>query len=264
MVTCARCGAESPEGMNVCRACGGALDSRARHCVSCGRAIDWNANVCPYCGHDFRLTQAGSRKEPMSTGIKILLYLVSFFIWIAGIVIGIIYMTRTDPEEKRVGKICLVLGIVSIVVSIGLAFTLYALVLGFGSPGDGINSTPTTFLSRTIDGDEMRFTFGPVSSEVRWSDVTFLLEDGTGAAIWQPSTTDLTGAGLVTEAYPAEYMSGMTVTFSATDASGNGLINGNDYFTLAASPAFDVSAVYQVTVIYEPTSGLMASSTFSG
>lgn len=92
--------------------------SSVRNCVSCGRSISWDANVCPYCGHDYRMqsfapVQAAGQ---MSDGMKILLYIISFLFSIVGIIIGVYYMTKPEPEYKEVGKICLVLALVGIVI----------------------------------------------------------------------------------------------------------------------------------------------------
>jgi hypothetical protein len=48
--------------------------------------------------------------------LKFVLYALSFLIPIVGIVVGVIYMSRGDPESKSLGQVCLVLGIVSIVL----------------------------------------------------------------------------------------------------------------------------------------------------
>jgi len=90
-----------------------------RNCVSCGRSISWDANVCPYCGHDYRMqSYAPMQSSQMSDGMKILLYIVSFLFSIVGIIIGVYYMTKNDPEYKEVGKICLILGLVGIVIGV--------------------------------------------------------------------------------------------------------------------------------------------------
>lgn len=107
-----------------------------RSCVACGRAIAWDVNVCPYCGHDFRPQMAGMQQpmygqpmpqhEAVSGGMKILLYLLSFFIPIVGFIIGAIYYTK--PETKEVGKMCIILGILSIVFVVVCWVVLAALV----------------------------------------------------------------------------------------------------------------------------------------
>jgi len=91
--------------------------SGTRSCVGCGRAIAWDANVCPYCGHDFRVQMAPQMAQPqISEGMKILFYILSFLIFIVGIIIGVIYYTKSDPESKHVGKMCIILAIVGVLV----------------------------------------------------------------------------------------------------------------------------------------------------
>lgn len=58
------------------------------------------------------------RGETISSGVKILFYLLSFFIPIVGFIIGAIYYSKPEPELKEVGKMCLILAVLSIVVSI--------------------------------------------------------------------------------------------------------------------------------------------------
>ncbi len=53
----------------------------------------------------------------MSGGLKVLLYILSFFIPVVGIILGIIWMNDQDPEKKAIGKNCLVISILSIVLS---------------------------------------------------------------------------------------------------------------------------------------------------
>ena len=89
-----------------------------RNCVSCGRAIAWDANVCPYCGRDYRVQMmAPAQAQPfMSEGVKVILYILSFLIWIVGIIIGVIYYTKPDQESKEFGKMCLILAVLGLVV----------------------------------------------------------------------------------------------------------------------------------------------------
>jgi predicted nucleic acid-binding Zn ribbon protein len=93
--------------------------SGTRNCVGCGRAIAWDANVCPYCGHDFRVQMAPQMAQPqISDGMKILFYILSFLIFIVGIIIGVIYYTKPDPESKHVGKMCIILAVVGALVGV--------------------------------------------------------------------------------------------------------------------------------------------------
>ena len=48
--------------------------------------------------------------------MKIFLYLLSFIIPIVGFIIGAIYYTKPEPEYKHVGKMCIILGLLSILL----------------------------------------------------------------------------------------------------------------------------------------------------
>ncbi|MBN1177991.1 MAG: hypothetical protein JXD18_02185 [Anaerolineae bacterium] len=61
--------------------------------------------------------------------VKFLLYALSFFIPLAGVIIGVIFLSRPDPESKGMGQACLILGIVSFVLTCCL--TVAASALGF-------------------------------------------------------------------------------------------------------------------------------------
>ncbi|WP_286229601.1 hypothetical protein [Neobacillus mesonae] len=63
----------------------------------------------------------------MSGGLKFLLYLVSFLIPIVGIILGIIWMNDQELDKKAVGKNCLIVAIVSIVLSCVCWFALSAM-----------------------------------------------------------------------------------------------------------------------------------------
>ncbi len=262
MVRCQKCGLESPEGTTVCSACGSMLEAGVRHCVSCGRSIDFSANVCPYCGHDFRFAPSAPAKESLSTGMRVLLYLVSVFVWIAGIIIGIVFMTKDDPEYKRVGKICLILGVVSILINVGLAAVLYVMVLGFG--GEAGHPTPFAVLSDTPTVGGVKVTFISVSEEVPWSDVALLLSDNLNSASWHPVSSDLTGAVLEQQDCGSDMLGSLAVSLAVTDLAGNGVVDGGDYFVLAPSPSFSAATTYTVTVMWEPSGGNMGQAYFSG
>jgi hypothetical protein len=105
----------------------------SRSCVGCGRAIAWDANVCPYCGHDYRYPAAAPRAETISDGMKILFYILSFLIWIAGIIIGVIYYSKDDPESKQVGKNCIIIAIISLVLGTVCGILIWVMALGFST-----------------------------------------------------------------------------------------------------------------------------------
>ena len=137
---CPYCNQDNPENSRFCGQCRQPLPGPAsgqRYCVSCGRAIGWDVNVCPYCGWDYRFPQASPEPE-VSGGMRALLYLVSLMIPLAGFIIGAIYYTKPERVYKHVGKICLILGVVGILLSVVLAALLYVMVIGFG----GIQGDP--------------------------------------------------------------------------------------------------------------------------
>jgi hypothetical protein len=59
--------------------------------------------------------------------MKFFLYVLSFAIPLVGIILGFVYMSRPDPESKRLGQACLIIAIVgtilicciSVVASVG-------------------------------------------------------------------------------------------------------------------------------------------------
>lgn len=143
---CPYCGFENVGSPAFCISCGHELavapvaavspsgGTGSRFCVSCGRAIQFDANVCPYCGHDYRYPSYRMRQpETISSGLRVVFYILSFLIPLVGIVLAVVYMTRPDPEPKEVGKICLILAVISIALTVVFAVILYFLVLGFAS-----------------------------------------------------------------------------------------------------------------------------------
>src|SRR5512137_1697216 len=100
-----------------------------RSCVGCGRAISWDANVCPYCGHDFRVQMAAPAQPQISEGMKILFYILSFLFFIVGIIIGVIYYTKPDPESKHVGKMCIILAVLGVVVGVVCGLAIWGATL---------------------------------------------------------------------------------------------------------------------------------------
>lgn len=65
----------------------------------------------------------------VSTGIRALLYLLSICIPAAGSVAGTIIYTNAKPEYKRVGKMCMMLSAVGLVVIFALGVWLFVVIL---------------------------------------------------------------------------------------------------------------------------------------
>ena len=87
-----------------------------RNCVSCGRSIAWDANVCPYCGRDYRFQAMAPQQAQVSEGMKILLYIISFLIPLVGFIVGAVYYTKPEREYRELGKMCIILGVVGVLL----------------------------------------------------------------------------------------------------------------------------------------------------
>ena len=68
-------------------------------------------------------------EEPIESGIRALLYFGSVFVPLAGFIIGAIFLTNPGLEHKRVGKICLMLGVIGILMPVILAVLFYAVLI---------------------------------------------------------------------------------------------------------------------------------------
>ena len=63
--------------------------------------------------------------------LKFILYALSFFIPLVGIIAGIIFMSKGDPEASSLGKTCLIISIVAIVIGccLGVGFSVVPIIL---------------------------------------------------------------------------------------------------------------------------------------
>lgn len=73
-------------------------------------------------------------------GLKVLLYIVSFLVPLAGIIIGIIFYTKDTSEEKKFGKTCIILAVVAIVVMCLCFCAFYGLTIGLAILGEASSS----------------------------------------------------------------------------------------------------------------------------
>lgn len=58
----------------------------------------------------------GEGNKPLEP--KWLWYVLSFIVPLVGIILGIIYMQKPEPEVKKFGKTCLIVAIISVVACI--------------------------------------------------------------------------------------------------------------------------------------------------
>lgn len=234
--------------------------------MSCGRAIQFDANVCPYCGHDYRIAMVPAQQRPIvSGGMRILFYILSLIIPLVGFIIGAIYYMRPDPESKHIGRICIILAIVGILIIVGVATVLYVLTLGhvFVTPGP-----PTSSLTKTTVDYGVKLTFASISDNTPWSEVTIVLQGSNGNAVsWSPMTADLDGGSPTQKSFaPVALGSIANVWCNVTDLAGNGNVNRGDCLTLATSSAasFSASTTYTVTILHKPTAEEICHLSFTG
>lgn len=232
------------------------MSSDFRLCVSCGRTVDSGLRLCPYCGHDsqeYVQSALTPHEEPIPREVRILLYILSFSIWIAGVVVGLIYRLNPGPEHKRVGKNCLILAVVGIVLWAGLAALMYVMVLNFGSTSTG---TPTATFSASAIPDGKQINVVTITkTDVPWSAVTIWLTDGINYVQWKPNAEDLDDGVAVTQNYGTEALASLTVRCEVSDVRGNGYVGSGDYMHLIAmdGTSFSSTTVYTLFLEYEPT-----------
>lgn len=88
--------------------------------------IPLNYNVCPHCGKP-----VGAPQGEAIGALRYVLYIISFFIPPLGIIIGIVFMISSEPDKKRVGKNCLLIAIIAIVLEIVLLCVILPMLFAF-------------------------------------------------------------------------------------------------------------------------------------
>jgi hypothetical protein len=56
------------------------------------------------------------QQQELSQGTKILFYVLSFFIPLAGIIIGVLYIQRPDEESRQLGRTCMYIALGAVVL----------------------------------------------------------------------------------------------------------------------------------------------------
>lgn len=112
-------------------------------CPKCDGPNDFHDDICRFCGAKLDKTEYYSKARNMVLGIEndesfteeiddgehrsfIAQYVISFFIPIVGWIMGGIFLTREDQEERDAGIICIILGIASGI----LATLFYCFIVG--------------------------------------------------------------------------------------------------------------------------------------
>lgn len=71
---------------------------------------------------------AGGGQAELSTGLKVVFYIVSFLIPIAGIVLFFIYRSKPAPEDRAAARLFLILGVIAFVFSCVCPFAFSLMV----------------------------------------------------------------------------------------------------------------------------------------
>lgn len=172
------------------------------------------------------------------------LYIVSFVIPILGLGLGLFYLSKQDPEVKRSGKICIIIGVCSLLVIIPVNVIFYNDMQNFINnigkplPHLSINVTTTsttanwTMLVTGIDGAE----------SLAYADVSMLM-------IFK-NTTNPTVTYNLTGAVSGIYRQG--IAFFEINSTGS--LNKGDYFVLdrtAYGPGIEVIIVGENRMIWD-------------
>jgi len=69
--------------------------------------------------------------------LKFFLYVLSFAIPLAGLILGLVYMSKGDPESKSLGTACLIIAIVSTILycCVVVGFTVLPSIIAMLSQG---------------------------------------------------------------------------------------------------------------------------------
>ena len=129
--------------------------------------------------------------------------------------------------------------------------------------------TPTATYSKIRITNGIRVSIVSITrTDVPWDDVSVRLTDGASLAEWATYTADLDGGSAASHNYSAKELGALTVCCWVTDVSGNGFVNGADFFTLftyGVAPAFSPAMTYGAVLVYDPTGETIgASVVFTG
>jgi flagellin-like protein len=173
-----------------------------------------------------------------------------------------IWAVRKDSEAVSP----VIATILMVAITVVLAAVLYVMVLGFGGTS---TQSPTTSLAKKTPSPSygVKYEFVSISKTTSWDDVTIQLNAGTTTIQWQPVKADLTNAaGSQTKAFASQALGTLTVWCNITDLTGNGNVNGGDYFTFTTGSAatFSSSVTYTISIIYDPGPEKIFDTTFTG
>lgn len=103
------------------------------NCPKCDGPNPFSNDVCEFCGHKIDKSKyynpeyyekLETDEDELEGGSSyIFQYIISFLIPIIGYILGAILLSKDSEDEKSVGKTCIILGIVSAVISVIIVFS---------------------------------------------------------------------------------------------------------------------------------------------
>ncbi len=102
-----------------CPNCGTQNSDTAKFCSNCATPLAVSPNLPQQQQPNYSAPYGAVPVSDVSDGLKIGLAIVSFFVPIVGIIMGIIYMMDPSPAKKEAGKLWLIVSIAAIVLGFG-------------------------------------------------------------------------------------------------------------------------------------------------
>ena len=153
---CIECGKEIPDGVKFCPHCGERTSTKSEttraptelknkryQCSDCNFYLDANMHRCPRCKGEIienerhvpsqRFRRPYARKDYSSDNQSqvhsnqsfIGVYILSFLIPLAGIIIGAIYLTNNDKVIREAGGNCIAISLVTIILTFWIALITF-------------------------------------------------------------------------------------------------------------------------------------------
>jgi uncharacterized membrane protein YvbJ len=95
-----------------CPHCSHQNPPEAKFCENCGKSLAVEAGLDPKPADIFKSDETGSVSDTLKWGILV----VTVFIPLVGIVMGIIYMQNDNPVKKATGKLWLYGGLIMVLI----------------------------------------------------------------------------------------------------------------------------------------------------
>lgn len=108
-------------------------------CPKCDGSNPFENDTCCFCGHtldkskyydpNFYLNNENDEEESEITDngqSYTFQFVISFLIPLVGFILGAILLGKDDPDEKSTGKTCIIIGLITVIIS-GLLSTLWIL-----------------------------------------------------------------------------------------------------------------------------------------